>query len=105
MATEKKHHAALDDLERELGLSLDDPESNINSTWTTVEGKAGIGAASSQAGSKTKKNGLIPPNWIYGMFTGSLPPEQARQLIDWATLENERYAGIVYCMLYSMHDA
>jgi hypothetical protein len=38
--------------------------------------------------------GCIPLHWICGMFTGCAPPEQAVLLLDWAIVNQERYAGV-----------
>jgi hypothetical protein len=88
LSSDKKNFAALDDLERELGLSIDDPNSAINATWTSVDPRS---SDSSKKG--PKRVGCIPQSWIFGLFSGSLPPDQAGQLLDWAILENERFAG------------
>ena len=38
--------------------------------------------------------GLVPTHWITGIFTGSLPPLQAAQVLDYAVLTNCNFAGI-----------
>ena len=44
--------------------------------------------------------GCIPTHWITGMFAGSLPPAQAAVMMDWAIVNNSKYAGkekLLFC--------
>ncbi len=106
-STASKANLDLDAMERELGLSsgvsssagMDEP----NSTWQSVPSTALRGgiieSAPPSAGNGAgvyATAGCIPTRWIVGAFAGSLPSAQYALLLDWAILNNERYAGMYF---------
>ena len=57
-------------------------------------GGGGIASASPSMAKAAEPRGLVPLNWICGLFSGSLPSEQGVILLDWAILNQERFAGV-----------
>ena len=77
-----KKLAALDELERQLGL----PDGA-----GAPAAAADKAIASAQPGSH---GGCVPAHWVCGFFVGSLPPEQGLRVLDWALTMNERFLGM-----------
>lgn len=66
-----------DELRRELGLT-DDP--------TPTQ-------SLSDKQNATEPTGCIPLKFLQGIFTGTVPSQQACIILDWAVLNYERYSG------------
>jgi hypothetical protein len=61
----------------------------------SIHGKKSWASGDGEKGGKGKvKEGCIPLHWISGFFSGSLPAEQSCFLLDWAIVNQLRYAGI-----------
>lgn len=92
----QKTSASLDELERELGLTSDDAMFGISSTWSASSGAGSASSTIESAKPQRGKGGCVPIHWVCGIFTGSLPPEQACLLLDWTIIHQERYAGLYF---------
>lgn len=48
-----------------------------------------------------RNSGVIPSQWITAVFSGSVPPAQAAQILDYAVLTNCQFAGA--CCLWCVY--
>jgi hypothetical protein len=102
-STQQRAYSGLDDLERELGLDvLSSDLPPLGSVSPLSSGGGVIQSAPPSRGSQP--TGCIPTQWISGLFAGSLPPDQAAVLLDWAILNNERYAGQLTFFRFVVHS-
>ena len=97
---QKKNRNDLEDLEREYGLEGGAEPTEVGEMERSTEGEAG-GSIASASPSKAKNSsagecfrGIVPLHWICGLFSASLPSDQAILLLDWAVVNQERFAGV-----------
>jgi len=50
-----------------------------------------------------RHNGVIPTQWITVVFSGSVPPAQAAQILDYAVLTNCQFAGMCRVVIFNIH--
>ena len=102
-ASSQRGSLALDALERELGLGMaeggvgvlqsvrDEPSISpvVSSDGVVIQSAPPCSSSATDPAS----HGCVPSHWITGIFSGSLPPREAALILDWAILNNDKYAG------------
>ena len=91
---QKRNRNDLDELEKVYGLDSVEEEVRAEAGARRSASPRGIASAAPSKGNTCEGCGLIPLNWICGLFSSSLPSEQGVLILDWAILNNERYAGV-----------
>ena len=93
---QKKNRSDLAELEKAYGLDSmeEEAEPDDGTKARSCPGGGGIASASPSMAKAAEPRGLVPLNWICGLFSGSLPSEQGVILLDWAILNQERFAGV-----------
>jgi hypothetical protein len=103
--------AGLDELEKEYGMNLGigaigggvsnadhnstepaelpSSEANVDSIQSRVD----QGHNSARGGGSVGSKGCLQLSWLFGMFSGSLPPLNSCSVWDWVLLKDEHYAG------------
>jgi hypothetical protein len=99
-ASSQRGSSALDALERELGLGVAEggggvlgDEPSISPVVSSDDFVIQSAPPSSSSATDPASYGCVPSHWITGVFSGSLPPREAALILDWAILNNDKYAG------------